>query len=307
MKLRWGRPDISVHNTSATTPLAAPNSPVTVSFLGVTTLLFDDGESALMTDGFFTRPSLWRTALTPLRTDPARVHSALARAGVRSLDAVVCGHSHYDHALDSAYVAQHTGAILVGSESTAQIGHGADLPFSRVVVVEAGTDITLGNFTLSFAESEHSEPDRARGVIGRALAQPARMRDYKCGETWSIILTHTPSGRTALIHSSAGFRPGMLDSRSADVAYLSVGQLGHQPCGFIEHYWSETVTAVGAQRVVLTHWDDFFRPLSKPLRALPYAADDLDASVRVLSDCARRDAVHLDMPTVWRRTDPWQM
>ena len=36
-------------------------------------------------------------------------------------------------------------------------------------------------------------------------------------------------------------------------------------------YWTETVRAVGARRVVLIHWDDFFRPLSKPLRALPYA------------------------------------
>lgn len=31
---------------------------VKVTFLGTTTLLFDDGETQLMIDGFFTRPSL---------------------------------------------------------------------------------------------------------------------------------------------------------------------------------------------------------------------------------------------------------
>jgi L-ascorbate metabolism protein UlaG (beta-lactamase superfamily) len=65
------------------------------------------------------------------------------------------------------------------------------------------------------------------------------------------------------------------------------------------------VRAVGARRVVPVHWDDFFRPLSKPLRALPYIADDLDASLRTLDGLAERDGVKLEMPTVWRREDPW--
>jgi hypothetical protein len=55
----------------------------------------------------------------------------------------------------------------------------------------------------------------------------------------------------------------------------------------------------------LIHWDDFFRPLSKPLRALPYVADDLDISLRILTKLAAHDGVALDMPTVWRREDPW--
>jgi L-ascorbate metabolism protein UlaG (beta-lactamase superfamily) len=65
------------------------------------------------------------------------------------------------------------------------------------------------------------------------------------------------------------------------------------------------VAAVGARRVVLIHWDDFFRPLTEPMRALPYAADDLDVSMRVLSRLAERDGVGLHLPTVWQRADPW--
>jgi hypothetical protein len=34
-------------------------------------------------------------------------------------------------------------------------------------------------------------------------------------------------------------------------------------------------------------------------------ADDLDVSLRVLSKLAQQDDVALDMPTVWRREDPW--
>lgn len=305
MRLRWGRPNPTAYESMSTTASASPASAVTVSFLGVTTLLFDDGESAIMTDGFFTRPSMARTLLTPLRTDPDRVDHALTRAGVDSLEAVVCAHSHYDHALDSALVAQRTGAVLVGSESTALIGRGADVHPSRIVTAEPGDELDLGHYTLTFVESEHSRPDRMRGAIDRALTQPARVRAYKCGAAWSILVAHNPTGQTALVHSSAGFRSSMLAGRTADVAYLAVGQLGHQPRSFIEEYWAETVAAVGARTVILTHWDDFFRPLTAPLRALPYAVDDLDASIRTLSDCARRDGVHLELPTLWRRTDPW--
>jgi len=108
-----------------------------------------------------------------------------------------------------------------------------------------------------------------------------------------------------LIQGSAGFVKGLLAGRRADVVYLGVGQLGLQPERYFVDYWTETVRAVGARRVVLIHWDDFFRPLSKPLRALPYAGDDLDVSLRTLSKLAEQDGIALDMPTVWRREDPW--
>ncbi len=114
-----------------------------------------------------------------------------------------------------------------------------------------------------------------------------------------------PSDRRLLVVGSAGFLPGALAGHRADVVYLGVGQLGLQPERYLLDYWTETVRTVGARRVVLIHWDDFFRPLHRPLRALPYAVDDLDVSVRVLSRLAAEDGVPLHFPTLWRRADPW--
>jgi hypothetical protein len=42
-----------------------------------------------------------------------------------------------------------------------------------------------------------------------------------------------------------------------------------------------------------------------PLRALPYAGDDLDVTVRVLARLAEEDGVALSFPTVWQRENPW--
>ncbi|NYH55407.1 L-ascorbate metabolism protein UlaG (beta-lactamase superfamily) [Nocardiopsis arvandica] len=308
--MRWkpGRPDLGAHAARFDVPPAGPHLGVT--FLGVSTLLFDDGESALMTDGFLSRPGLLRVALGKLAPDPARVTGALGRLGFgpldggRRLDAVVPVHTHFDHALDSAFVAARTGATLVGGESAANVGRGAGLAEDRIVVAGPGEPVSCGAFTLTMVESEHSAPDRFPGSIGRPLVPPARATAYKCGEAWSLLVEHT-SGRTALVQGSAGYTPRALGGRRADVAYLGVGQLGHRGEGHIRAYWRETVETVGARRVVLVHWDDFFRPLDEPPRALPFTHDDLDATLHLLTRLAHEQHVQLHLPTVWRREDPW--
>jgi L-ascorbate metabolism protein UlaG (beta-lactamase superfamily) len=114
---------------------------------------------------------------------------------------------------------------------------------------------------------------------------------------------HRQADRRLLIQGSAGFIEGALAGQRAEAVYLGIGQLGLQPKKYMVDYWNEVV--VGARRVVLIHWDDFFRPLTEPLRALPYAADDLDATMRVLGLLAADDGIPLHMPTVWELENPW--
>jgi len=76
-----------------------------VTFLGVSTLLFDDGTTKLMTDGFLSRPPQLRALFGRLKPDAKRIDAALERAKIAALDAIFVAHSHYDHALDSAVVA----------------------------------------------------------------------------------------------------------------------------------------------------------------------------------------------------------
>jgi L-ascorbate metabolism protein UlaG (beta-lactamase superfamily) len=305
MRLRPGRPDLARHSHRFTVPVAEPGSPLTVTWLGVATLLIDDGSSTLMTDGFFSRPGLARVGLGKVSPSPARVDGCLARAQVTQLAAVIPVHTHFDHALDSALVADRTGARLVGGESAANVGRGYGLAEDRLLVAESGAAIRLGNFDVTLIASHHSPPDRFPGTITEPVIPPVKVAAYRCGEAWSTLVHHRPSGRRLLVQGSAGFVKGSLTGQRADVVYLGVGQLGVQPESYLVDYWAATVQTVGARRAVLIHWDDFFQPLSKPLRALPYAVDDLDASLRILARLADRDGVALQMPTVWRREDPW--
>jgi L-ascorbate metabolism protein UlaG (beta-lactamase superfamily) len=225
MGRRWGRPDISRYADRFDVP--ASDGGLAVTFLGVASLLVSDGTSAVLTDGFFSRPSLPRVLLGRIAPDHTCIQAALGRAGVGAVDAVVPVHTHYDHALDSATVAAATGARLLVGTSAAQIGVGGGLPQDRITLVTPGRPVACGRFTLTLVESAHCPPDRYPGVIEHPVVPPARMSAYHCGGPCSILLAHA-SGRTALTQGSAGFVRGALTGRAAEVAYLGVGQLGHQ-------------------------------------------------------------------------------
>jgi L-ascorbate metabolism protein UlaG (beta-lactamase superfamily) len=305
MRLKLGRPDLADYARYFDAPTAEPGAPLTVTWAGVTTLLIDDGSSAVMTDGFFSRPNLAEVGLRPLSSSAPRIDGCLARMAVDKLDAVTPVHTHFDHAMDSAVVAERTGARLVGGRSATLIGRGHGLADDRLVTVTPGQPVSAGAFDITLIEGSHCPPDRFPGVIDVPVVPPVKVSAYKCGEAWSTLVHHRPSDRRLLVVGSAGYVRGALAGQRADVVYLGVGQLGLQPESYLVEYWAETVRTVGARRVVLIHWDDFFRPLHKPLRALPYAGDDLDVSMRVLSGLAEQDGVALHLPTLWQRSDPW--
>src|SRR5262249_16658672 len=92
MRLKFGRPDLTRYSDRFVGPVAEPDAPLSVTWMGVATLLLDDGSSALMTDGYFSRPSLAQVATGKVAPSPARVDGCLARAKVSRLAAVIPVH-----------------------------------------------------------------------------------------------------------------------------------------------------------------------------------------------------------------------
>lgn len=299
------RPTLSLYRDRLQ-PAAPPATPgsgdLRVTWLGVSTLLLDDGETALMTDGFLTRPGPLR-CLTRIAPDERVVRACLARLAVTRLAAVVCAHSHYDHALDAPSVCRLTGARLVGSASTANVGRGGGLPEERLTVPAVGEPLTFGAFTMTLTESPHSPGDRFPGTVDRPLVPPARLRAWATGTSYSIHVRHR--GRPLLVHASANYRPGVLAGVEAETVYLGIGALGRQSPEFRSAYWDEVVAATGARRVVPVHWDNFLRPLDRPLVPLPRIADDFGASMEFLLDRAGRAGVDVVLPVAWRAADPF--
>jgi L-ascorbate metabolism protein UlaG (beta-lactamase superfamily) len=294
------RPDLSAFAAEALAAEPGPGS-LRLTFLGVSTLLVSDGETALLTDGFFTRPGLLRSLAWRVAPDEAAVERALARAGIDRLAAVVVVHSHYDHAMDAPLVAERTGALLVGSPSTAQIARGLGLAEARVRVPAPGEPLAFGRFRVTLIPSRHLPHGMAMGTIDAPLVPPARATAYKEGGSYSVWIEHE-RGRL-LVQGSAGFEPGALRDVRADVVLLGIGGLGTRDAAYRESYWRETVEAVGARRVVPIHFDDFTRPLGEPPAAMPNLLDDVAGSLRFLRERAGpgRD---VRLAPAWRAVGP---
>jgi L-ascorbate metabolism protein UlaG (beta-lactamase superfamily) len=275
---------------------------LTAHFLGTSSLLLSDGETTLLCDGFVTRPGLLRVALGRIAPDRTVVRAAVERLRARNLAAVFCAHSHYDHALDAPLWSLETGADLIGSESTANVGRGLGVPETSLRVVADGDTLGYGRFALTFLDSVHSPGDHYPGTVDRPLIPPARAGAWKTGTAYSVLVAH-PRGRI-LLHASANHRPGMFGGPHADVVYLGVGSLGRQSPAFLDSYWTEVVRATGARRVVLVHWDDFFTSLSRPLRPMRSFADKFDVTMDRLLPLARRDGVDVVLPVAWQPADP---
>ena len=247
-------------------PVLAPpdeTPAVSVTWYGVTTLLFDDGETQILVDGFVSRPRF--EDLDSLAEPDAPQIERMA-AGVFDRVAMVTPvHSHFDHAMDVGAVAVATEATVVGSESTANIARGAGVDEARIAVVEERHRQRFGEFAVELIRSAHAPLVNGGppipGTIDAPLTPPARIGDWKEGGSYTIVVAH-PAG-TALIQGSAGYVEGRLADTAADVVYLGIGGLGSLGKDHAAAYFDEIVGPTEARCVVPIHWDDFTLPFGE--------------------------------------------
>jgi L-ascorbate metabolism protein UlaG (beta-lactamase superfamily) len=249
-----------------------PPGAVTVRWTGCATLVFGDGETTIVIDGWFSRPGPYPFLVDRIEPDLEAIRFGMAHNELEQAAVVFPVHSHYDHAMDAPEVARRTGAVLMGSESTAMIGRGWGLPEEQIRVVEDRERIDFGRFTLVPIESRHfqfadpklRERALAHPEIEAPLVPPASPFDYRVGTAYALSLEH-PRGRI-LIQGSAGYIEGGLEGIGADVVFLGIGGLGSQTADYREAYWRETVDRVGARTVVPIHWDGLMGSIEGPFR-----------------------------------------
>ena len=237
---------------------------VTVTWLGVTTLLFDDGDTQILIDGFFSRPSMGDIVFgAKVQSNAAQINRILDEYQMRRLAAIIPVHSHFDHAMDIGAIANRSSASILGSESTAQIARGSGVPEDQIVVAENRGTYNFGNFTVTMIASNHAPIGWGgsvpyAGTIEEALELPAPVSAWRAGQSYSIVVAH-PQG-TTLVQGSAGFLAGALDDVVADVVLLAAWGLENLGREYTQQYWQALVTSTGAKRIMPIHFDDYTRP-----------------------------------------------
>ena len=266
----WPTPSIA----SAVNPDA-----VTVTWLGVTTLLFDDSETQILIDGFFSRPTLTQILFDlPVDNNAAQINYAMNEFRMRRLAAIIPVHSHFDHAMDIGEIANRSSASILGTESTAEIARGAGVPEDQITVVEDTTSFQFGNFRVTLRPGNHAPIGWGGsvpfdGIIEEALALPQPVSTWRMGGSYTIMIEH-PQG-TALVQGSASYKKYALRNVAADVVFLGVGGLDSLGRDYAELYWQHTVTATGSHSVYPIHFDDLTKPFGE-IALFPRAVDNFE-------------------------------
>lgn len=266
-----------------------------VTFLGVSTLLFDDGTTKLMIDGFLSRPSRLQLLLSRLMPDARRIDAALERAKVAELEAIFVAHSHYDHVLDTATVARRTGAKVFGSRSTANVMYGESFPRNRVGIFD-GKPIECGRFKVTPYATPHSRRAHFRGTIDAPLTVPARVYNYRGGGNYSFLFEHTEGNALVVTSCNYADAENMFAGARANTVFLAVGRLGRENDHFADEFWCETVQKTKAKRVIPMHWDDFTKPLAERLDPMPWFADNFRRGWSMIMDRSHKDGVEVHWP-----------
>jgi L-ascorbate metabolism protein UlaG (beta-lactamase superfamily) len=202
--------------------------------------------------------------------------------------------------MDAPVVAMKTGAMILGSESTANIARGLDVPEDRIRVFHGGQKFAFGRFELDIVRSRHS-PGSEGGNISMPLRPPAPISAYMEGGTYSVLVSHW--GKRLLVGT-----PG--DSSAppqAEVVFLSLAVL--DPSGVTETYWRQVwqraVVATGARRVIPVHWDNFFFPLESGLVPFAPPFPDVAKVLRYLQGFAQSSGIDVRCAPLWDKVDPF--
>jgi L-ascorbate metabolism protein UlaG (beta-lactamase superfamily) len=235
---------------------------VRLTWLGTAGFIVETAEATILVDPFLTRPSLRHVTKRIIPND-----LAIARHLPSKVDAIVCGHSHYDHVADAPRIAKLTKAKLIGSPSTCAWGRAEGVDEKNLVQVPpTGAIVRVGDIEIRFVPSKHGKVAFGRvpfpGEVRRTPRGPGRLWHYRMGGAFGILLK-TPGG-TIYHNGSADLIDAELEGETADILLACLaGRKG------TENYTSRLVTALTPKLVIPTHHDAFFAPLERGLHLLP--------------------------------------
>ena len=241
-------------------PLALPAG-LEVEWLGVSGYRLAYEGQTLFIDPYLSRVPFRDLALRrPARPDAVTLARFAGAPG--ETVGVLVGHTHFDHAVDAPAIARRFGCQAYGSASLVHLMglHGLD---DRAVEVEPYRTYELGPFEVSFTPSAHSKL-----LLGLSVPYDGELScehldslspgAYRCGQVWGISVA--VAGVRFYHQGSANLLDEAIRERDVDVFLAGIAG---RSC--TDDYWRRILPRLNPRAVVPTHYDNFFRPLGRPL------------------------------------------
>lgn len=254
----------------------APRVALHLKHLGAAGWEITDGERVILLDpylsrlritgqfGTYTTPTLagdTRRVFGPdddLVPDPAAVDRHVTRA-----DFIFHSHSHFNHTIDMPYIAQKTGATVIGTESTINLARAGGVPERQLLPVHGGEDWQFDGFSVKVIPSLHSALNGKHffdsRVVPRDFRGPRRLGSDVEGGTLAYLLRL--AGYQILWFGSMNYIEREVAGLRPDVAMIAAARQRLE----IHDYTGRLMRALGRPPVVFaTHWDEQSFPLGAP-------------------------------------------
>jgi L-ascorbate metabolism protein UlaG (beta-lactamase superfamily) len=247
---------------------------VQVAYLGTAGWQITDGKTIILVDPYLTRAKVNspNDAVAPDDPRPLVGMASILESDAETIDAhiqkanyIFLTHSHPDHSLDMPYIARKTGAMVIGTQSTANLARAGGVPAAQIQTVKGGEEMQFNGFSVRVIPSLHGifrpanpgAPPPSIPLIPSNLKPPIRYGDRQEGGTLAYLIRI--GNHQILLFGSMNYVEGELKGLRPDVAMI--GAMPERQ--YIYDYTARLMKVLGNPPLVLpTHWDRFNVPYS---------------------------------------------
>jgi L-ascorbate metabolism protein UlaG (beta-lactamase superfamily) len=186
-------------------------------------------------------------------------------SGELRADHILVTHGHYDHLTDVPYLAEKTGATVIGTETHLSLMLALGAPEGQLAVASGGEYLSFDGYTIRVLRALHSATG-PRAQVAFPGTRPISRRDRPevikdLVEGGTLAYQVTGGGASVLDFGGANFVESELAGLNPNVLLMPVGG------GNVSGYTTRMLNALGKPpTIVPTHWDDFDYPLGEPAR-----------------------------------------
>jgi len=266
-----------------------------------------DGRTTVYVDPFFSRlrtVKVFGHTYPPPTDDPRHVYrydevpvsdTKTIDRHVTNADYILISHSHFNHCMDMPYIAKKTGAMVISTESTANLARASGVPDRQLIPVQGGEDFDFGAISVKAIPSLHSSLvipsaystwDNCRYFDSRKvpgdLKGPPRLEDYVEGGTLAWMIRF--GDRRIVVLCSMNYIEKEMQGLAPEIALIPAAHWRLQ----VYDYTGRLMRALGLPpTVIATHWDKQTSPYGENQDAFLDQAETFVSEVKKVSPQSR--------------------